>query len=376
MKKILLVFGTRPEAIKMAPLVKALQKDTEHFETRVCVTAQHRQMLDQVLEVFGITPEYDLNIMAPNQDLYDITAKVLLGLREVLKDFRPDTVLVHGDTTTSMAASLAAFYMQIPVGHVEAGLRTYNMLSPWPEEMNRQVTDRICTYYFAPTEQSRANLLQENIDAKKIFITGNTVIDALLMAVDIISTTAGVKEKMAKELQEKGYTVGDREYILVTGHRRENFGDGFLHICKAIKELAALHPEMDIVYPVHLNPNVQKPVYELLSSLSNVYLISPLDYLPFIYAMQHSTLLLTDSGGVQEEAPSLGKPVLVMRDTTERPEAVEAGTVKLVGTNAEAIVSNVTALLLDKEMYKRISETHNPYGDGQACERIIAALRY
>lgn len=376
MKKILLVFGTRPEAIKMAPLVKALQKDTEHFETRVCVTAQHRQMLDQVLEVFGITPEYDLNIMAPNQDLYDITAKVLLGLREVLKDFHPDTVLVHGDTTTSMAASLAAFYMQIPVGHVEAGLRTYNMLSPWPEEMNRQVTDRICTYYFAPTEQSRANLLQENIDAKKIFITGNTVIDALLMAVDIISTTAGVKEKMAKELQEKGYTVGDREYILVTGHRRENFGDGFLHICKAIKELAALHPEMDIVYPVHLNPNVQKPVYELLSGLSNVYLISPLDYLPFIYTMQHSTLLLTDSGGVQEEAPSLGKPVLVMRDTTERPEAVEAGTVKLVGTNAEAIVSNVTALLLDKEMYKRMSETHNPYGDGQACERIIAALRY
>lgn len=375
MKKILLVFGTRPEAIKMAPLVKALQKDTEHFETRVCVTAQHRQMLDQVLEVFGITPEYDLNIMAPNQDLYDITAKVLLGLREVLKDFRPDTVLVHGDTTTSMAASLAAFYMQIPVGHVEAGLRTYNMLSPWPEEMNRQVTDRICTYYFAPTEQSKVNLLQENIDAKKIFITGNTVIDALLMAVDIIPTTAGVKEKMAKELQEKGYTVGDREYILVTGHRRENFGDGFLHICKAIKELAALHPEMDIVYPVHLNPNVQKPVYELLSGLSNVYLISPLDYLPFIYAMQHSTLLLTDSGGVQEEAPSLGKPVLVMRDTTERPEAVEAGTVKLVGTNAEAIVSNVTALLLDKEMYKRMSETHNPYGDGQACERIIAALR-
>ena len=375
MKKILLVFGTRPEAIKMAPLVKALQKDTEHFETRVCVTAQHRQMLDQVLEVFGITPEYDLNIMAPNQDLYDITAKVLLGLREVLKDFRPDTVLVHGDTTTSMAASLAAFYMQIPVGHVEAGLRTYNMLSPWPEEMNRQVTDRICTYYFAPTEQSRANLLQENIDAKKIFITGNTVIDALLMAVDIISTAAGVKEKMAKELQEKGYTVGDREYILVTGHRRENFGDGFLHICKAIKELAALHPEMDIVYPVHLNPNVQKPVYELLSGLSNVYLISPLDYLPFIYAMQHSTLLLTDSGGVQEEAPSLGKPVLVMRDTTERPEAVEAGTVKLVGTDAEAIVSNVTALLQDKEMYKRMSDTHNPYGDGQACERIIAALR-
>ena len=375
MKKILLVFGTRPEAIKMAPLVKAFQKDTEHFETRVCVTAQHRQMLDQVLEVFGITPEYDLNIMAPNQDLYDITAKVLMGLREVLKDFRPDTVLVHGDTTTSMAASLAAFYMQIPVGHVEAGLRTYNMLSPWPEEMNRQVTDRICTYYFAPTEQSKKNLLQENIDEKKIFITGNTVIDALLMAVDIISSTPGMEEKIAKEFQEKGYTVGNREYILVTGHRRGNFGEGFLHICKAIKELAALHPDMDIVYPVHLNPNVQKPVYELLSGVDNVYLISPLDYLPFIYAMQHSTLLLTDSGGVQEEAPSLGKPVLVMRDTTERPEAVEAGTVKLVGTDAEAIVSNVTALLQDKEMYKRMSETHNPYGDGQACERIMVALR-
>ena len=374
MKKILLVFGTRPEAIKMAPLVKALQKDTEHFETRVCVTAQHRQMLDQVLEVFGITPEYDLNIMAPNQDLYDITAKVLLGLREVLKDFRPDTVLVHGDTTTSMAASLAAFYMQIPVGHVEAGLRTYNMLSPWPEEMNRQVTDRICTYYFAPTEQSRANLLQENIDAKKIFITGNTVIDALLMAVDIISTTAGVKEKMAKELQEKGYTVGDREYILVTGHRRENFGDGFLHICKAIKELAALHPEMDIVYPVHLNPNVQKPVYELLSGLSNVYLISPLDYLPFIYTMQHSTLLLTDSGGVQEEAPSLGKPVLVMRDTTERPEALAAGTVKLVGTDYDKIVSEVSALLDDTAYYDAMSKAVNPYGDGLACGRIVEFL--
>lgn len=374
MKKILLVFGTRPEAIKMAPLVKALQKDTEHFETRVCVTAQHRQMLDQVLEVFGITPDYDLNIMAPNQDLYDITSKVLMGLREVLKDYQPDTVLIHGDTTTSMAASLAAFYMQIPVGHVEAGLRTYNMLSPWPEEMNRQVTDRICTYYFAPTEQSKKNLLQENIDEKKIFITGNTVIDALLMAVDIIASTPGMEEKLAGEIREKGYAVGGREYILVTGHRRENFGDGFLHICKAIKELAALHPEMDIVYPVHLNPNVQKPVYELLSGVDNVYLISPLDYLPFIYAMQHSTLLLTDSGGVQEEAPSLGKPVLVMRDTTERPEAVQAGTVKLVGTSAEAIVNNVTALLKDKELYRRMSETHNPYGDGRACERIMEAL--
>ena len=374
-KKVMLVFGTRPEAIKMAPLVKEFQKYPEQFQTIVCVTGQHREMLDQVLQLFEIVPDYDLNIMKQGQDLYDVTARVLTGMRDVLKGTQPDIVLVHGDTTTSTSAALAAFYQQIPVGHVEAGLRTHNIYSPWPEEMNRQVTDRICTYYFAPTEQSKVNLLQENIDAKKIFITGNTVIDALLMAVDIISTTAGVKEKMAKELQEKGYTVGDREYILVTGHRRENFGDGFLHICKAIKELAALHPEMDIVYPVHLNPNVQKPVYELLSGLSNVYLISPLDYLPFIYAMQHSTLLLTDSGGVQEEAPSLGKPVLVMRDTTERPEAVEAGTVKLVGTNAEAIVSNVTALLLDKEMYKRMSETHNPYGDGQACERIIAALR-
>ena len=375
MKKILLVFGTRPEAIKMAPLVKEFQKDTEHFETKVCVTAQHRQMLDQVLEVFGITPDYDLNIMAPNQDLYDITSKVLLGLRDVLKDFAPDVVLVHGDTTTSMAASLAAFYRQIAVAHVEAGLRTYDMLSPWPEEMNRQVTDRICTYYFAPTGQSRQNLLRENIEEKKIFVTGNTVIDALLMAVDIIATKTGMEEQIHKEIQEKGYTVGERDYILVTGHRRENFGEGFLHICKAIRELVSKYPDIDIVYPVHLNPNVQKPVYELLSGLDNVFLISPLDYLPFIYAMQHSILLLTDSGGVQEEAPSLGKPVLVMRNTTERPEAVEAGTVKLVGTDAETIVGNVVELLRNKELYKRMSETHNPYGDGQACERIVNALK-
>lgn len=375
MKKILLVFGTRPEAIKMAPLVKEFQKDTEHFETKVCVTAQHRQMLDQVLEVFGITPDYDLNIMAPNQDLYDITSKVLLGLRDVLQDFAPDVVLVHGDTTTSMAASLAAFYRQIAVAHVEAGLRTYDMLSPWPEEMNRQVTDRICTYYFAPTGQSRQNLLRENIEEKKIFVTGNTVIDALLMAVDIIATKTGMEEQIHKEIQEKGYTVGERDYILVTGHRRENFGEGFLHICKAIRELASQYPDIDIVYPVHLNPNVQKPVYELLSGLDNVFLISPLDYLPFIYAMQHSILLLTDSGGVQEEAPSLGKPVLVMRNTTERLEAVEAGTVKLVGTDAETIVGNVVELLRNKELYKRMSETHNPYGDGQACERIVNALK-
>ena len=376
MKKILLVFGTRPEAIKMAPLVKALQKDTEHFETRVCVTAQHRQMLDQVLEVFGIVPEYDLNIMAPGQDLYDITTKVMLGLRDVLTEFAPDVVLVHGDTTTSMAAGLAAFYQQIAVGHVEAGLRTYDLLSPWPEEMNRQVTDRFCRYYFAPTKQSEENLLSENIDGSRIYVTGNTVIDALLMAVDIISQTPGKQEELHAELKAKGYIVNpERDYILVTGHRRENFGDGFLQICKAIRKLAEEHPEIDIVYPVHLNPNVQKPVYELLSGLSNVYLISPLDYLPFIYAMQNSKLLLTDSGGVQEEAPSLGKPDLVMRDTTERPEAVEAGTVKLVGPDYATIVSEVNALLADKELYRQMSETHNPYGDGKACERIMAALR-
>ena len=373
-KKVLLVFGTRPEAIKMAPLVKVLQQDTAHFETRVCVTAQHRQMLDQVLEVFDIQPEYDLNIMAPGQDLYDITAKVLLGLRDVLKEFAPDVVLVHGDTTTSMAAALAAFYQQINVGHVEAGLRTYDLSSPWPEEMNRQVTDRICTYYFAPTIQSQENLLRENVADSKIYITGNTVIDALLMAVDMIATDPVKQQALHTDLQTKGYTITDRRYILVTGHRRENFGDGFLHICQAIKELAHQHPDIDIVYPVHLNPNVQRPVYELLSELPNVYLIAPLDYLPFIYAMQHSYLLLTDSGGVQEEAPSLGKPVLVMRDTTERPEAVEAGTVKLVGTNAQTIVDNVNQLLNDESLYRQMSETHNPYGDGKACERIRDVL--
>lgn len=375
MKKILLVFGTRPEAIKMAPLVKALQKDSEHFETKICVTAQHRQMLDQVLEVFDIVPEYDLNIMAPNQDLYDITSRVLLGLRGVLDDFAPDIVLVHGDTTTSMAAALAAFYRQIPVGHVEAGLRTYNMLSPWPEEMNRQVTDRMCTYYFAPTEKSRQNLLRENVDATKIHVTGNTVIDALLMAVDIIEKKPQIKTAIEDELRDKGYAMDNRPYILVTGHRRENFGEGFLNICKAIRQIAEEHPEMDIVYPVHLNPNVQKPVYELLSGTPNIYLVKPLDYLPFVYAMQHSTLLLTDSGGVQEEAPSLGKPVLVMRETTERPEAVEAGTVRLVGTNVAAIVGNVQELLHDPEVYRKMSESYNPYGDGHACERIVDALR-
>ena len=375
MKKILLVFGTRPEAIKMAPLVKAFQQDAEHFETRVCVTAQHRQMLDQVLDVFHITPEYDLNIMAPNQDLYDITCKVLLGLRGVLRSERPDAVLVHGDTTTSLAAALAAFYQQIPVGHVEAGLRTYNLLSPWPEEMNRQVTDRMCRWYFAPTEQARQNLLREQVPDDRIAVTGNTVIDALLMAVRLIQTQPDKECQLYGELAEKGYRVGVRPYLLVTGHRRENFGEGFQQICRALKELSALHPDMDFVYPVHLNPHVQRPVREWLQGLPNVYLIPPLDYLPFIYAMQHSVLLLTDSGGVQEEAPSLGKPVLVMRDTTERPEAVEAGTVKLVGAHADAIIANVSQLLTDEEMYRRMSQSHNPYGDGQACRRILEALR-
>lgn len=373
-RKILPVFGTRPEAIKMAPLIRLLQKDTEHFEVKVCVTAQHRQMLDSVLDVFGIVPDYDLDIMAPNQDLYDITSKVLLGLRDVIGDFKPDVVLVHGDTTTSMAATLAAFYQQVEVGHVEAGLRTYNLYSPWPEEMNRQVTDRLCKWHFVPTEQSKKNLLQEYISEESIHITGNTVIDALLMAVDIISHEPGKEAQLREELREKGYVPGERNYILVTGHRRENFGEGFLHICKAIGEIAQRYPHIDIVYPVHLNPNVQKPVYELLSELPNVYLIKPLDYLPFVYAMQHAVLLLTDSGGVQEEAPSLGKPVLVMRDTTERPEAVEAGTVKLVGTHVETIVESVTELLTNQELYKQMSETKNPYGDGHASERIIQFL--
>lgn len=371
MKKILFVFGTRPEAIKMAPLVKEFQKYPEIFETKVCVTAQHRHMLDQVLEVFEIKPDFDLNIMAPNQDLYDITSKVLLGLRPVLQEFHPDVMFVHGDTTTSLAASLAAFYKQVKVAHVEAGLRTYNLLSPWPEEMNRQVTDRICDYFFAPTEYSKKNLLSEGTDSNKIFVTGNTVIDALLLSVDILNNNADLKAGIDKELVAKGYSKSSRPYILVTGHRRENFGEGFLNICKALKEIALAHPDKDIVYPVHLNPNVQKPVYELLSEVHNIHLIEPLDYLPFVYMMMHCTLILTDSGGVQEEAPSLGKPVLVMRDTTERPEAVAAGTVKLVGTDSAKIVAEVNVLLQDKSVYESMAKAHNPYGDGKACCRIV-----
>jgi UDP-N-acetylglucosamine 2-epimerase (non-hydrolysing) len=342
-------------------------------------------MLDQVLEVFEIQPDYDLNIMAPNQDLYDITSKVLLGMRDILKEFQPQIVFVHGDTTTSMATTIAAFYQQIKVAHVEAGLRTYNLYSPWPEEMNRQLTDRLCDYCFAPTELSKNNLLQEKIDADKISVTGNTVIDALLMAVDIIRTKPGLQQKIVHEIEEKGYPAPchcgpdpqspeKRKYILVTGHRRENFGEGFLNICKALKKIALQHPDIDIVYPVHLNPNVQKPVYELLANTPNIYLISPLDYLPFVYMMQHAHLILTDSGGVQEEAPSLGKPVLVMRDTTERPEAVEAGTVKLVGTDASAIIENVDILLKDSLVYDKMAQAHNPYGDGKACERIYSQL--
>ena len=373
MKKILLVFGTRPEAIKMAPLVKEFQKYPGKFNTKVCVTAQHRQMLDQVLDIFEIKPDYDLNIMAPNQDLYDITCKVLLGIRDVLLEFQPDVVLVHGDTTTSMTAGLAAFYQQIKVGHVEAGLRTYNLQSPWPEEMNRQVTDRICDYYFAPTEQSRQNLLSEGIADEKIFVTGNTVIDALYWVVNKINNDSFLQQKLQQQIKENGYPKA-LNYILVTGHRRENFGKGFFDICNALKKIALAHPEIDIVYPVHLNPNVQKPVYDLLSNINNIYLIKPLDYLPFVYLMQNSYFILTDSGGVQEEAPSLGKPVLVMRNTTERPEALEAGTVKLVGTDTELITENVNLLLKDYQAYYQMAQAHNPYGDGKACERITKVL--
>ena len=380
MKKILLVFGTRPEAIKMAPLVKKLQEMPKAFQTIVCVTGQHREMLDQVLRLFDITPDYDLNIMKPNQDLYDITSRILLGMRDVLREVQPDIVLVHGDTTTSMAAALAAFYQQIPVGHVEAGLRTGNIYSPWPEEMNRLITGRITTYHFSPTPLAKENLLKEGVKAEQIIVTGNTVIDALQMVVGKLREDTALATEVANRISEMGYDVlrldGNRRMVLITGHRRENFGEGFLNICHAIKHLAEQYPDVDFVYPMHLNPNVRKPVLEILGEgAENVFLIEPLDYLPFVYMMQHSTLILTDSGGVQEEAPGLGKPVLVMRDTTERPEAVDAGTVVLVGTNREKIEQGVSMLLEDAETYRRMSEAVNPYGDGHACERIVNKLR-
>ena len=380
MKKILLVFGTRPEAIKMAPLVKKLQKMPEEFQTVVCVTGQHREMLDQVLRLFDITPEYDLNIMKPNQDLYDITSRILLGMRDVLREVQPDIVLVHGDTTTSMAAALAAFYQQIPVGHVEAGLRTGNIYSPWPEEMNRLLTGRITTHHFSPTPLAKENLLREHVDEKQIIVTGNTVIDALQMVVERLKNDERLANEVSAKINQMGYDVqrleGNRRMVLITGHRRENFGEGFLNICHAIKHLAEQYKDVDFVYPMHLNPNVRKPVLEILGEKAeNVFLIEPLDYLPFVYMMQHSTLILTDSGGVQEEAPGLGKPVLVMRDTTERPEAVEAGTVLLVGTNREKIEQGVSQLLDDADTYRRMSEAVNPYGDGKACERIVNKLR-
>lgn len=382
MKKIMLVFGTRPEAIKMAPLVMEFQKHPDRFETIVCVTGQHRQMLDQVLEIFDIKPDYDLNIMKQGQDLYDVTARVLTGMRDVLKEAQPDVVLVHGDTTTSTAAALAAFYRQIPVGHVEAGLRTHNIYSPWPEEMNRQITGRIATYDFAPTPLSRANLLAEGVAEEKISVTGNTVIDALYWVVDKIKNTPALNESLAKELVNAGYDTArlsnGRKLVLITGHRRENFGDGFISMCKAIKALTQKYPEVDFVYPMHLNPNVRKPIHEVfgenLEGLGNMFFIEPLEYLSFVYLMEKSNIVLTDSGGIQEEAPGLGKPVLVMRDTTERPEALEAGTVKLVGTDYDVIVNEVSALLDDHAHYEKMSKAINPYGDGKACKRIVTSL--
>lgn len=383
MKKVMLVFGTRPEAIKMAPLVKEFQKHPDKFETVVCVTGQHRQMLDQVLELFEITPDYDLNIMKQGQDLYDVTARVLTGMREVLEYSKPDVVLVHGDTTTSTAAALAAFYKQIPVGHVEAGLRTHNIYSPWPEEMNRQITGRIAEYNFAPTPLSRQNLLQENVSDDKITVTGNTVIDALYWVVDKIKNTPALDDELKKVLKESGYDVNrlknGKKLVLITGHRRENFGDGFISMCKAIKTLTEKYPDVDFVYPMHLNPNVRKPIHEVfgenLEGLGNMFFIEPLEYLSFVYLMEKSNIVLTDSGGIQEEAPGLGKPVLVMRDTTERPEALEAGTVKLVGTDYNRIVSEVSKLLENKEYYDSMSKAVNPYGDGLACSRIVKKLK-
>lgn len=382
MKKIMLVFGTRPEAIKMCPLVKEFQKNSNDFQTIVCVTGQHREMLDQVLNIFQVTPDYDLNIMKQGQDLYDVTSRVLLGMRDVLREVKPDVVLVHGDTTTSTAAALAAFYQQIPVGHVEAGLRTHNLYSPWPEEMNRQVTGRIAEYHFSPTPLSEKNLVEEKVSGK-IFVTGNTVIDALYMVVDKMKSNSDLGEEQKTILLNAGYDVNrlndGRKLVLITGHRRENFGDGFISMCTAIKDLADKYPEVDFVYPMHLNPNVRKPIHtvfgENLNLGGNMFFIEPLEYLSFVYLMEKSTIVLTDSGGIQEEAPGLGKPVLVMRDTTERPEALEAGTVKLVGTNYDKIVNEVSALLDNETYYNEMSRAVNPYGDGLACERIVKTLK-
>ena len=389
-KRVLIVFGTRPEAIKVAPLVKAFQQQADAFETVVCVTGQHREMLDQVLRLFEIVPDYDLNIMKDGQDLYDITARVLVGMRDVIKAVQPDVVFVHGDTTTSMASALAAFYQQIPVAHIEAGLRTHDIYSPWPEEMNRQITGRIATYNFAPTPLSKQNLVDEGVDESSITVTGNTVIDALNMVVNKIKSDRDLQNDIKDTLLQSGLPermvhaffqppTPNRRLVLITGHRRENFGDGFLHICQAIKTLAEKYPDVDFVYPMHLNPNVRKPIKEIFgdwvsnrqSSNSNLYFIEPLEYLPFVFLMEQSTLVLTDSGGIQEEAPGLGKPVLVMRNTTERPEAVEAGTVKLVGTNYDLIVSEVSKLLDNPTYYNAMAQATNPYGDGLASKRII-----
>ncbi|WP_415988072.1 non-hydrolyzing UDP-N-acetylglucosamine 2-epimerase [Butyricimonas virosa] len=382
MKKVMLVFGTRPEAIKMAPLVKEFQKYPEQFQTIVCVTGQHREMLDQVLHIFDITPDYDLNIMKQGQDLYDVTARVLTGMRDVLKKAKPDVVLVHGDTTTSTAAALASFYQQVPVGHVEAGLRTGDIYSPWPEEMNRLITGRIAAYHFSPTLLSKENLLKENVPEDKIMVTGNTVIDALYMVVDKIKDNKELDSELHHLLKSAGYDVnrlaGGKKLVLITGHRRENFGDGFINICTAIKDLTQKYPDVDFVYPMHLNPNVRKAIHEVfgedLSNLGNMFFIEPLEYLSFVYLMEKATIVLTDSGGIQEEAPGLGKPVLVMRNTTERPEALSAGTVKLVGTDYNKIVDEVSKLIDSEDYYEEMSKAVNPYGDGKACERIVKVM--
>ena len=382
MKRVMLVFGTRPEAIKMCPLVKEFQKHSDEFETIVCVTGQHREMLDQVLDIFEVKPDFDLNIMKQGQDLYDVTARVLTGMRDVFKECKPDVVVVHGDTTTSTAAALAAFYQQIPVGHVEAGLRTHNIYSPWPEEMNRQITGRIASYNFSPTPLSESNLKEEQAQGE-IYVTGNTVIDALHMVVNKLKNDESLANEQKGILKKAGYDVNrladGRKLVLITGHRRENFGEGFIHMVTAIKDLKNKYPEVDFVYPMHLNPNVRKPIHEVfgedLSNLDNMFFIEPLQYLEFVYLMEKSAVVLTDSGGIQEEAPGLGKPVLVMRDTTERPEALDAGTVKLVGTNHDLIVQELSRLLEDETYYNSMSHAVNPYGDGHACDRIVRALK-